>query len=741
MPDTRHSTLRKNLRTSKTVGGGPKKVLYTLNTVHRIGLKSSAKALRANNACKACGLGMGGQLGGMVNELNEHPAVCNKSIQAQSTDIQPPIPSEIFQHSLSELKELTPYELEHLGRLGNPIYKAQGSDIYHEVDWDWAIKHVAERFAATQPDRSFFYSSGRSSNEAGFVLQLMARLYGSNNITNCSYYCHQATGEGLYSTIGAGTSTVELADLEGCDLFFLLGANPSSNHPRLMHKLKAVRDRDGDVVVINPAKEPGLVKFSLPKSIRSMLKGGDWIASEYLQPNIGSDLAVLKGIAKGVLALGAEDQTYIEKYTEGFDVFLEDIQNTSWLAIVESCGLDQSRIEEISELYAKSKSTIFAWGMGITHHLNGVENVEYIANLALLRGMVGKANAGLLPLRGHSNIQGIGSMGVKPILPEDIFQAMESAFNIKLPTSHGLDTLACLEAANDGKMDAALMLGGNLFAATPDSKFAQEALNKIGLKVFLSTTLNQGHLFGSEESESLVLPVTARDEEWQPTTQESMFNYVRLSDGGIDRLDNVRPESNIFCDIAKQLIPDSPVDFEAFKSHQKLREAIAQTIPGMEEMVGIEAAKEEFHVKGRVIHSPEFNRPNGKACFATQHNLQPHTKVDRELYPHKLMSIRSEGQYNSIVYEEYDSYRGTENRWSVMMNPEQMAEMGLKEGELANLVSATGRMDNVLVYQFDVPAGSLMAYYPEANVLVGRETDQRSKTPAFKSVAIRVEKV
>jgi anaerobic selenocysteine-containing dehydrogenase len=203
------------------VGGGTKKVLYTLDTVRRMGLKKSAKALRAHNTCKACGLGMGGQQGGMTNELGEFPSVCNKSIQAQSTDIQPAIPAEIFQHSLDELRELSPKELEHMGRLNSPLFKASGDTHYREVDWDWALDYAANRLADTPPERSFFYSSGRSSNESGFILQLLARLYGTNNVNNCSYYCHQATSVGLGSTVGTGTSTIELDDLTECDLIML----------------------------------------------------------------------------------------------------------------------------------------------------------------------------------------------------------------------------------------------------------------------------------------------------------------------------------------------------------------------------------------------------------------------------------------------------------------------------------------------------------------------------------------
>jgi len=717
------------------VGGGPKKVLYTLSTLRKIGIAKSSKALASKNTCKACGLGMGGQLGGMTNELNEYPSVCNKSIQAQSTDIQEAIPPEIFQHTLPELQELTGHELEHLGRIGNPLFKDKNADKFREVDWGWAVDYAAQQFINTPPTSSFFYASGRSSNEAAFVFQLLARMYGTNNVNNCSYYCHQATSEGLHATIGTGTSTVELEDLSHCDLIFVIGANPSSNHPRLIHKLKGVRDRGGNVVVINPAKEPGLVRFAVPKSAKSMVSGGTWIASEYLQPRIGSDVALLKGIAKSVLELNGQSQDYIEQYTNHYEQFKEDIEATPWVDIEQKTGLSKDSIDAVAKIYAQSKSAVFCWGMGITHHAHGVENIECISNLALLRGMIGKPGAGLLPLRGHSNVQGIGSIGVKPVLNEDVFRKIEAEFDITLPKEQGLDTLACIEAADTGAITTALIMGGNLYSATPNSRWAAKALDKIDFKLFLSTTLNQGHVNTVDDSACMILPVTARDEEWQPTTQESMFNFVRLSDGGIKRHRNTRPEVVVLSDLAKKMLPESPLDFESFKEHQKVREAIANTVPGMALLTDISIAKKEFHVAGRLKHRPEFSTGDGKANFKIVSMLTTHQKPD---YPFTLMSIRSEGQFNSIVYEEKDSYRNTHNRWSILLSQKTIDKLGLNN-KLVDVVSPYGRMAGVTVYPFDLPEGDVMAYYPEANVLIGLEQDPRSKTPAFKSVAVQLE--
>lgn len=717
--------------TSHIVGGGPKKVLYTLSTIGRMGVGKAAKALTAKNTCKACAYGMGGQRGGMTNELDEFPSVCNKSVQAQSTDIQPPIPQPIFEHTIADLAELTGKEMEHLGRLGTPLFRRAGSDRFEPIAWDDALEHAADRLAETDPQRTFFYSSGRSSNEAGFLFQLLARAYGTNNVNNCSYYCHQATSEGLKTTIGTGTATVELEDLTAADLIFVIGANPSSNHPRFIHMLKNCRERGGQVIVINPAKEPGLVKFAVPKSPVSMLKGGSDIASDYLQPRIGADIALFKGLAKAVLEQGTEDKAFIAAYGADFDAFRADLDALTWDEIVATCGVSQEEIVHVAAAYGRSQNAVFAWGMGMTHHIHGVANVEAIANLALLRGMIGKPFSGLLPLRGHSNVQGIGTIGVKPVLARDVLGKMEEAFGVKFPEEQGLDTMACLKRAEGGTIDAAVIMGGNLWAATPDTAFSTRAMGAIGFKLFLTTTLNQGHVHGLGDGEVMILPVTARDEEWEPTTQESMFNFVRLSDGGINRIETVRPESWILGQLGKRVLPNSPIDFAGFSAHARIRDAIAAIVPGMEELADIDVAKREFHIRNRVLHVPSFGTPDGRGHFV----VTPIPSAD----PDRLMlaSVRSEGQFNSIIYEETDSYRGKAGRYSIFLNGQDMAARGLTEGQKVAVTSDAGRMEGIATL-FDLPRGSVLAYYPEANILVGTAVDPRSKTPAFKSVPVQV---
>lgn len=719
----------------RIVGGGPKKILYALSTVKNIGFQKSAKALSAKNTCKACALGMGGQRGGMTNELNEFPSACNKSIQAQSSDMQAPISAEIFQSTLKELRDLSPKQIENLGRLNTPIYKAKNSQRFKPVNWGWALNYAATRFKQTQAERTFFYSSGRSSNEAGFLLQLLARNYGTNNINNCSYYCHQATSIGLNSTIGTGTATIELDDLSTCDLVFVMGANPASNHPRFIHKLKELRDRGGHIIIINPAKEPGLVKFSVPKSPSSLIAGGTDIASLYLQPKIGTDIALIKGLSKAIIEQNAHNESFMLKHTQYWKEYLLDIKNTDWNILCQSCDVEKSAILKASTMYANSKNTIFAWGMGMTHHTFGSKNIEYIANLALLRGMVGKRAAGLLPLRGHSNAQGIETIGVTPVLTDDVLKKIEQHLNTTLPKCQGLDTYRSLEAASRGEMDCACIVGGNLYAATPNSKWAESALDKISFKLFLTTTLNIGHLHGNQTSDALILPVLARDEEKQSTTQESMFNYLRLSDGGIDRVNNAYSEVNILAELGKRLQLHNSLDFEKFKDHKSIRQAIASTIPGMEHLKDIDISKKEFSIQQRILHTPRFYQADGKARFI----IHPLPKLPNDAnFPFLLASVRSEGQFNSIIYEETDSYRHQATRTSIMICEGDMHELGVKNGDKVNILSSKGEMKNMTVQCFDLPKGNVLAYYPEANVLTQGTLDPRSKTPNFKSVAVNI---
>lgn len=722
--------------------GGWGAVRYSMKMANRAGgLWPMLKALASRNNCKSCALGMGGQKGGMRDEKNYFPAVCNKSFLAQASDMQGTLPENFFeQFDLPTLSTWSPRQLELSGRLTQPVLCEPQDEHYRPISWSEAIDRVVDNLESTSPDRSFFYASGRSSNEAGFLLQLFARLYGTNNINNCSFYCHQASGVGLNQSLGTGTATVELNDLDHADLIFLIGANPASNHPRFMRILMDARRRGGHVIVVNPAIESGLVNFSVPSDIKSLFFGSE-IASHYLQPHIGGDIALFKGIAKSLLEQSEEnpdlvDQTFINSNTQNFTEVEQDIRTESWDNIESASGISQAEIKKTADIYSKSKNTVFAWSMGITHHAFGVNNVQSIINLALMRGMVGKKHAGLLPLRGHSNVQGIGSMGVTPVLKKAVFDNLETKFPVTLPKKSGLDTLACIESANKQEIDFSFNLGGNLYGSNPDSKFAQESLSKIGFSLFLNTTLNQGHFLGRGKT-SLILPVLARDEEPEPTTQESMFSYIRLSDGGINRYAGPKSEVKIIAELAHRLLKDSNLPWRELSHTGNIRELISTIIPGFEQMKNIGQTGKEFHIDGRILHTPGFPMPEGKAHFKVC--PIPAVRGNKE-NSFILMTIRSEGQFNTVVYDSDDRYRGVSSRNVVLMNEEDTNRLGLNQGDIVTVRNDTGIMAGQKVHIYPIKPGNVMMYYPESNILVPRQFDPQSKTPSFKSIEVIVEK-
>jgi len=732
-------------------GGGWPAIRYALRLARRVGgFRKFYAALRSRNTCKTCALGMGGQLGGMVDESGRFPEVCKKSMQAMAADMQGRIEPRFFErYTFDELRAFTPRELEHLGRLVEPLYAGPGDDRYRAISWDEALARCTAMLrgapfdpsvaqaeftsAIHDPNSHFFYFSGRSSNEAGFLLQLFARIYGTNNVNNCSYYCHQASGVGLGGALGSGTATIQLEDLRHCDLLFLIGGNPASNHPRLMRQLVELRRRGGQVIVINPLLETGLINFRVPSDWRSLLFGSG-IATQYIQPHAGGDLALLVGLAKRVDELGAAHPAFVRTCAEGYDEFAAYIRSVTWEEIESAGGVDRAAIDRAARTYAESEATVFAWTMGITHHLHGVDNVRAIANLAMLRGMVGRPHAGLLPIRGHSNVQGIGSVGVTPRLKQAVLERLETHFGVRVPKTPGLDTLACIEAMHRGELRHAWCLGGNLFGCNPDAKWTAEAFNRLESVVYFNTTLNTGHAWG-RAGETVVLPVCVRDEEPQPTTQESMFNYVRLSDGGPRRHEGARSEVWVIAKLARAVLgDDGPVDWASMQEHREIRRAIARIVPGYDEIARMDQTGDEFHVQGRTLHAPRFNTSSGKARFHVAAIPRPALRED-EL---RLITLRSEGQFNTVVYDEDDLYRGQDRRDIILMNETDLAARCLTPDQRVIVTSAVGRM-RVLARPFPIRAGNVAMYYPEANVLVPRDADPLSRTPAFKHVRVRVQ--
>jgi len=676
---------------------------------------------------------MGGRRGGMVNEAGNFPEVCKKSVQAMAADLQGGIRADVVDDTpFATLESLTPRQLEHLGRITQPLIATSLDDRFRRVSWQEAMERATAAMRRVDPDRSFYYFSGRSSNEAGFLLQLAARLRGTNNVNNCSYYCHQASGVGLASVTGSGTATVTLDDLDHADLVMLIGANPASNHPRFMRSLVQLRRRGGRVIVINPLREPGLVRFKIPSDVRSMLRSSQ-VADLYVQPAVGGDAMLMAGVMKRLVETSRLDSAFIESHAEGWDDWERRLVSLPWSEIVAASGVDRPIIDHIADMYASSSATIFAWAMGLTHHVAGVRSVQILGSLAAARGMIGGRGRGLLPLRGHSNVQGIGSMGVVPALKSAYMDAMQRRWGDVFPKTPGLDTMACMEAAHAGEIDFAVCLGGNLLGSNPDASFAAEAMQRIGTVVHLNTTLNTGHV-QARGRETIILPVLARDEEPQSTTQESMFNYVRVSEGGAPRHEGPRAETEVIAALAQATVANAvPIDWQAMRSHDGIRAAIADVVPGYQAI----ASGSEFQISGRTFHEPAFATPTGRVVVHDVDIPSPEPIGDRQV---RVVTVRSEGQFNTVVYEDEDVYRGTPVRDAILLNGEDMELWGVSEGDRVRVRTDVGAMD-ATAFGFDITPGGAAMYFPECNVLVPRTIDPSSKTPAFKGFVATIERL
>jgi molybdopterin-dependent oxidoreductase alpha subunit len=711
--------------------GGFAAMKYVLAKGRSVGTIALYKRLRSKNACKTCALGMGGQHGGMTNEAGHFPEVCKKSVQAQAADMGKVITEDdLAQLSIRDLAALTSAEAEALGRLTFPIVCGPNDTHFQRTSWDDAMRLSANAFSSTQPDRTFWYASGRSSNEAAFLMQIAARAYGTNNVNNCSYYCHQASGVALTSIYGSGTASVSLDDLATTELAIVIGANPASNHPRLITQLINLRRRGGKVIIINPLSELGLKRFRLPSQARSLMLGST-VSDLYIQPHIGGDIHLLTALLKGVIESDAVNDDYIARHTENWESVRDAALATSWDELVAHSGVSRADIDACVQELVKAQSAVFMWAMGLTHHTYGVDNIRALGNLAMSRGFLGSPGSGLMPIRGHSNVQGVGSVGVSPQLKESFARNLRERYGISASASAGMDTYACMQASHEGRIDVALMLGGNLWGSNPDSHWSTDALSRIGTSVSLTTKLNQGHFNGRAQT-TVILPVLARDEEPEATTQESMFNFVRLSDGGEPAVDGeMRSEVAILSDLAQRILPKDQFDWSLITSHDSLRTAIAATVPGYEQVNDISSTKKEFQIPNRVFHDGTFPTSSGRARF---HAVNFPT-IARDDDTFMMMTIRSEGQFNTVVYEEEDLYRGNTRRDVVMMSAEDVARLGLHEGETVTVCSDTGSMD-VVVSVVNIRAGNVAMYYPEANVLVDRRLDPESLTPAFKSVVV-----
>ncbi|HEY9658838.1 MAG TPA: FdhF/YdeP family oxidoreductase [Allocoleopsis sp.] len=706
------------------------------------------QTLMHKSACLSCAWGTGGQKGGFTNEVGEKIQRCMKSVEAISAELQPPVKLDFFQqYSITELQQLTSLEADRLGRLSYPVVLRAGSRYYERISWK-EVFSIAEAAFRQPAERVASYSSGRSSNEAAFLLQLMMRALGSNNLADCSDLCHAPSTVGLKQVFGSGTSMVSLENLKQADCVVLIGSNAPANHPRLMNELIELRDRGGKVIVINPMREVGLVKFASPAfPIKSLFTGSE-IASLYLQPIPGSDVALFVGIQKALIERDLVQWEYLKAHTEGWEAIIEQARSIDWDTITDTCGVTQAEIEVAAQMIAASQGVVFAWAMGVTQQENGVDNIYSIANTALLTGNAGKPGAGTMPIRGHSNVQGFGSMGVTVHLKQEIQQALEKLLGRSLSRVQGYDARGLIEAAAEGKVDSLICVGGNLYAANPDLTQAKQALGEIETIIYLATKPNLGHFHGLAKQNTLILPVFNRFENPHKTTTESGNNFVRLNDEGKTHLQDADliAEVDFLTELAHRLHGTTPIDWRKLKDTRYVRQLIAQTIPGFESMATIDATQTEFTIGGRIFTQPHFATPSGKAnMMVTPLPTLNLPQLKDFSLPNSargmvvaLMTGRSYSQHNTVVYKAGDHYRGMPHRNCILLNPTDAVRAGFTEHQRVTVQGDAGKLENVEIIFGDVRSGAALMFYPEVNVIFTAKIDKRCGTPAFKRVPVAV---
>ncbi|HET8612806.1 MAG TPA: FdhF/YdeP family oxidoreductase [Sphingomonas sp.] len=666
-------------------------------------------------------------------------------------------PDFFSDHTLAELRGWQDYDLEQHGRLTHPLRYDPATDRYVAVAWEEAFAEIGKELQALDPKSVVFYSSGRASLETSFMYQLMARMYGNQNLPDSSNMCHESTSVGLKKAIGAGVGTVLLEDFERCDAIFFFGQNVGSNSPRMLHQLKEAVERGCRIVTFNPLKEPGLLKFTNPQNVPAMLtRSSVKISDQYHQVKAGGDMAAIAGLCKALIAWddqsgGVLDHEFLKAHTHGFEAFAAAMRALDWQAIEHQSGLTRAAIESAAAVYADSTATIGVYGMGLTQHRFGVDNVRMIVNLLLLKGNIGRAGAGVCPVRGHSNVQGQRTVGIteKPELaPLDTFK---ERYDFEPPREKGLDTVETCAGVIDGSVRGFVQLGGNFLRAVPDTDRIEPAWSRMRLTVHIATKLNRSHLVPGEIC--YLLPCLGRIERDvqasgpQVVTVEDSTGCIHASRGKVDPAGKaLLSEPAIVAAIAEAtLAPNPKVDWQGWVAdYGKVRDEIEACFPDKFQRFNERMFEPGGFYKGNKARERIWETPSGKAEFEVPPVL---TATGFEDAPgrYRLMTLRSNDQFNTTIYGYSDRFRGVEGTRDVLfMSPEDIAADGLKAGQIVSLVGDSGdnverRVDGLMIVPYSIPRGCLGGYYPECNPLIPLFHHAReSHVPAGKSVPVRI---
>lgn len=666
---------------------------------------------------------------------NGAKAVADEAMKAHVT------PHFFSKHSVSELSQLSDYELNRKGRISHPVILEKGALHYTKISWKDAFSRISDHLKSiSDPNRTAFYTSGRTSNEAAFLYQAFVRAYGTNNLPDCSNMCHESSGKGLGQTIGIGKGTVTLDDFNHADVIMVIGQNPGTNHPRMLTALRDAKHKGAKIIHVNPLPEAGLMQFKHPQDYMKGDLKSTTLADLHLGVRIGGDAALIKGLIKVQVDRQAIDQEFVTSKTTGMDEMISKAASTSWKQITKDSGLSKSDIQVAGRMLANSKATIACWAMGLTQHRNGVAVIQEIVNLLLLGGHVGKKGAGFCPVRGHSNVQGDRTVGIWEAPTDAFLDRLQEGLGFEVPREHGHDVVNAIDAMVRSDIDFFFCMGGNFLSATPDTDVTARGLSKIPLTVQVSTKLNRSHLVTGETA--IILPCLGRTEldvqggVKQFVTVENSMGVVHRSQGGLQPAStSLRSEPWIVAELAESTLGIEHLEWRVLgQDYSKIRDLMEQSLFGFDQYNERVNSPNGFELPNPPRDSQSFSTQDGKAHF-TAHDL-PNLEVDDDQYV--MMTLRSHDQYNTTIYGLSDRYRGVKgNRRVVFMNATDMVKRGWKARTKVNITSHfKGEMrhsENWLIVPYDIPSGNIATYFPEANSLVPlHSTAEQSNTPTSK---------
>ncbi|MET8716951.1 FdhF/YdeP family oxidoreductase [Streptomyces sp. NPDC004735] len=669
---------------------------------------------------------------------------------AEEATLRRVTPDFFAAHPVADLGTRSGYWLGQQGRITQPVYLPEGADRYEAVTWERAFEIIAEELTAlSSPDEALFYTSGRTSNEAAFLLQLLAREFGTNNLPDCSNMCHESSGSALTETIGIGKGSVSLEDLHQADLIIVAGQNPGTNHPRMLSALEQAKAAGAKIISVNPLPEAGLERFKNPQTARGMLKGAA-LTDLFLQIRIGGDQALFRLLNKMIIeADGAVDTGFVAEHTHGYEEFVQAARAADWDETLTATGLDRATIEQALSMVLASERTIVCWAMGLTQHKHSVPTIREVVNFLLLRGNIGRPGAGVCPVRGHSNVQGDRTMGIFERPAPAFLDALDREFGITSPRHHGYDVVRSIQALRDGDAKVFFAMGGNFVGATPDTAVTEAAMRRARLTVHVSTKLNRSHAVTG--ARALILPTLGRTDKdvqaggKQFVTVEDSMGMVHASRGNLAPASpHLLSEPAIVARLARAVLgPASTTPWEDFeKDYGTIRDRISRVVPGFEDFNARVARPGGFTLPHAPRDERRFPTATGKANFTAAPVEYPELPEGRLL----LQTLRSHDQYNTTIYGLDDRYRGIKGgRRIVMVNPQDAQDLGLADGSYTDLVSewkdgVERRAPGFRVVHYPTARGCAAAYYPETNVLVPLDaTADTSNTPASKSVVVRFE--